>query len=174
MTRTFAQDTSVPITRSRAEIDALLCAWGCDGTQWSDDYRKRTVALRFVWSRGDAERYSARLTLRFPSPADVKAKYAAEQKAKHGWGRDSLTDTRAEREADQAARAGHRVLLLWIKAALNAVAAGLLTAEEVFLPHMEGADGRTVAEVALPRLRVMLGGNADLLLTDGGETERTS
>ena len=82
-----------------------------------------------------------------------------------------LADTEADRRADQAARAGHRVLLLWIKAALNAVAAGLLTAEEVFLPHMEGSDGRTVAEVALPRLRDLLTGAPASRLLPQGDTD---
>ena len=170
VSHTFAKDTSVPVARTRGEIDTLLRAWGCDGIAWADDYRARAVTLRFLWTRSEGEQYSARLTLRFPSPAEVKARHAAEVQNRSRYVAP-LADTEADRRADQAARAGHRVLLLWIKAALNAVAAGLLTAEEVFLPHMEGSDGRTVAEVALPRLRDLLTGAPASRLLPQGDTD---
>jgi hypothetical protein len=33
MTRLYAQDTSVPIGRTRGEIDALLRGWACDAAR---------------------------------------------------------------------------------------------------------------------------------------------
>jgi hypothetical protein len=62
----------------------------------------------------------------------------------------------------------HRVLLLWIKAAFNAVEAGIVTAEQIFLPFLEGADGKTVSEIAIPRMAELTRGSAGRLLTAGG------
>jgi len=39
----------------------------------------------------------------------------------------------------------------------------------VFLAHLEGSDGVTVAERAIPRLAMLTQGSADRLLADGGD-----
>jgi hypothetical protein len=52
-------------------------------------------------------------------------------------------------------RSLHRVLYLTINAELNAVEAGLKTAPEAFLPYLVGPDGLTLADAALPRLRLL-------------------
>jgi hypothetical protein len=57
-----------------------------------------------------------------------------------------------------------RVLLLWLKAALNAVDSGLIDVETIFLPFLEDRNGKTIAEIALPRLGVLLEGSAARLL----------
>lgn len=36
----YAEDTRVPISRTRGEIDALLRAWRVDGIQWGDDFER--------------------------------------------------------------------------------------------------------------------------------------
>lgn len=67
---------------------------------------------------------------------------------------------------ERAGRHEHRVLLLWLKAALNAVEAGLVDPASIFLSFLVGRDGRTVADVALPKLPSLIGGPAGLLLED--------
>jgi hypothetical protein len=47
--RRFAEDTSVPISRSRGAIDQLLREWGATGLQWTDEYDRDLVSLRFSW-----------------------------------------------------------------------------------------------------------------------------
>lgn len=37
MPRAFAEDTVVPIAKTRAEIDDLLRAWKADGIRWTED-----------------------------------------------------------------------------------------------------------------------------------------
>lgn len=138
----YAHDTAVPVARSRGEIDALLRQWGCDSIQWTDQFREGVAELRFAWT-WNGTTYRARLAVRMPADAALR---------KHG-----DTATQLAKRRDQRWRSLHRVLLLTIKAQLNAVESGLLTAIEVFLPHLEGADGRTVAELAAESLPRLLG-----------------
>ena len=155
--RRFAEETSVPISRSRGEIDKLLRDWGATGIQWTDQFDLDCVTLQFIWPR-DEERYMARFSVGLPSEQKL-APHAVDGRS----GRTSerklaaLLVNRGRRE--------HRVLLLWLKAALNAVDAGIVSAETIFLPFLVGRDGRTVAEVAVPRLSQLIGGDASRLLT---------
>ena len=56
--------------------------------------------------------------------------------------------------------------MLWLKAALNAVEAKLVDPAAIFLPFLVGTDGRTFADVALPKLPKLMNGSAGLLLED--------
>lgn len=67
-------------------------------------------------------------------------------------------------ESDQEIRASYRVLLLWLTACFNAVDAGLIDAETIFLPFLVGPDGKTVAETALPRMKLMISSGARAML----------
>ena len=142
------------MSKSRAEIDALLRGWGCGQLQWSDDFAAGRVRLRFVWAHSGAS-YLARFDLLLPTD-EVLRKRAG------GWD-GKLRKLQADRGKQE-----HRVLLLWLKAALNAVESGLVTAETLFLPFLEGADGQTVAEIAVPRMGFLHSEGAGRLLTDGG------
>jgi len=157
--RRFAEDTSVPVAKSRGEIDRLLREWGAKGIQWSDDFEHDTSTLRFVWTFDGAD-YLARFTVHLPGRAELQ---------EHAI--DGRTGRVSERKLEQLLNARgkreHRLLLLWLKAALNAVEAGLVTAETLFLPFLEGRDGQTVAEVAVPRLAQLSTGSAMKLLGAG-------
>lgn len=157
--RRYAQDTSVPIGRSRGAIDQLLRDWGCDQLQWSDDYARGRVRLRFVWRRDDVS-YVARFDLQLPTDEALRAQ-AVDSRDTSGRriAEGKLAKLRAARGQSE-----HRLLLLWLKAALNAVDAGIVDAAALFLPFLEDKDGATVAEMALPRLGKLLVGTADRLL----------
>lgn len=154
--RRYAEDTSVPVSRSRGDIDKLLRDWGAQGIQWTDDYERDRIMLRFVWPRGE-QRFMARFLIGLPDRKRL------EQDAIDGrTGRpsdrklDVLMAVRGKRE--------HRVLALWLKAALNAVDCGIVDAETIFLPFLEDKNGKTISEIALPRLGVLLEGSANRLL----------
>lgn len=154
--RKYAEDTAVPASKSRGEIDQLLRAWGATGIQWSDDFQTDRVTLRFIWPRGE-QRFVARFGLQLPGRAqlepealDGRTGRVSEKKLA------ALLEGRGRRE--------HRTLLLWLKAALNAVDMGLVSAEALFLPFLEGNDGRTFAEAAVPQLGRLLTGAAERLL----------
>jgi hypothetical protein len=60
-----------------------------------------------------------------------------------------------------------RILLLWLKAAFNAVDAGIIKAEEIFLPFLESRNGQTVGEMITKQLPALLTTNPSRLLEQG-------
>ena len=137
----FAHDTDVPVARSRAEIEQLLRRWGCERLQWTDNFQEWAATFRFHWT-WEGTTYAARLEIRMPPDAVLRAE-----------AKRTITAVQLKARREQRWRSLHRVLFLAIKAQLVAVDAGLVSAVETFLPYLEGPDGRTVAEVALPELR---------------------
>jgi hypothetical protein len=161
--RIFAEDTSVPISRTRVAIDDLLRDWGCVKLSWADEYDERRAQLQFVWNH-EGSQYLARFTLALPKVAEVKKELKAA--SRNRW-RDP-SDRQVADAVAQGERSAYRVLLLWLKGALNAVQAGIVTAEAVFLPWLVGTDGRTVADVMVPRMQELLRGSAERLLPPAG------
>lgn len=159
MTRRYADGTAVPVARSRGEIDKLLREWGADGIQWSDDFKRDLVQLRFLWTSGERQ-YLARFAVQLPTAEEL------EPQARDGRN-GRVSKPRLDKLMADRGKQEHRLLLLWLKAALNAVAAGIVSAETIFLPFFEDADGSTVAEVALPKLAGLLTGGAARLLGAG-------
>ena len=47
--RKYAEDSSVPVDRSRAEITKMLKEWGCSGMGWHELFDDGAVELGFVW-----------------------------------------------------------------------------------------------------------------------------
>jgi hypothetical protein len=145
----YAEGTSVSIGRSRGQIDDLLRAWGCTGTSWTDDWESGVAVLQFRWRRAEDEVYLARFTLRLPSEEQLRQRARHERTGK-------VLDTKLAKLRKEAGQQEYRVLFIWLNGAFNAVEAGIVTAETVFLPFLVGNDGRTVAEVALPRMKHLL------------------
>jgi hypothetical protein len=161
----FAAETTVPVGRTRGEIDTLLREWKCDQLQWSDDYQRGRVCLRFVWTH-DKTTYVARFNLQLATEEQMR-KEAIDQRDSSG---KRIAETKLARLHASRGQQEHRVLLLWLKAALNAVEAGIVDAAAIFLPFLEDREGVTVAEMALPRLHTLLEGSSKLLLS--GKPER--
>lgn len=157
--RKFAAHTSVPVGRTRCEIDELLRDWKATGIQWTDDWEQHRIVLRFHWPYR-SKRFIARFLLVLPQPK------------KAGW--NGPTQKQLDTKAAQETRTAFRTLLLWLKAALNAVESGIVDAETVFLPWLEDANGTTIAEHVLPKLEDMLTVSCARLLpqTAGGSNER--
>jgi hypothetical protein len=147
--------------RSRDQIVQLLRDWGAVGVQWTDEWESNQVILRFKWVNGEAG-YMARFNLHLPTREELEE-------------RDDMIDQRTGRPSESRvakamARRGeqeHRVLLLLLKAAFNAVEIGLLDAEQIFLPFFEGRDGSTVWEAAKENLPALGTGSAVKLLPAG-------
>lgn len=119
MASRYAQDTKVPVARSRAEIEETLQRYGCD-------------AFAFGWSPQGAmvqfgyKGRAIKLDVPVPNGDGVKEQRLARQR----W----------------------RILLLLIKANIEAVEIGLVTFEQAFLSWMLLADGSTVAQKMIPQL----------------------
>lgn len=156
--RKYAERTAVSISRSREDIGRLLTDWGCTGLQWTDDFRSGRAMLQFTWSHHDVD-YLARFVIKVPSEAQLR------EQAVHLTTRKFLPVKFAALQRD-AGRREHRVLFNWIRAALNAIDEGIIEPERIFLPFLVGTDGRTVADVAIPNMRKLVGQTAQALLPD--------
>lgn len=146
MPRKFAQGTSVPVAKSKGEIDKLLKNWGCDRISWEEDLRDGFISLRFVWTR-EGHSYAARLSLSVPTEASIRSGPMAKD------GRTGKVNENKVRDLlERTGREEMRLLLLWLKAAFHAVEAGILDPRVVFLPFFVNEKDETVADVIIPRL----------------------
>ena len=146
--RLFAEDSSVPVDRSRNEIRDLLAAWGCNAMGWTDHFAEAAVELGFIWDPAVIARVGKGHWELTCVHCNWKDGFAA------GTGEVYKVRMRVKVGSDpQAQRTAHRLLLLKIKGDLNAAQAGLVKAEEVFLPYIVDSHGRTVADVVLPQLK---------------------
>lgn len=102
----------------------------------------------------------ARLNVKLPTDDDLM-KNAVDGRDPSG---KTISGNKLEKLRQTCGQSEHRILLLWLKAAFNAIEAGIMTAEALFLPFLEGKDGRTVAEVAIPQMANLLSGGAGRLL----------
>ncbi len=163
MGRRYANDTSVSVAKSRGEIEKLLRTWGADQMQWSDDFNGGKALLRFIWDN-EGTCYTARFSVDVPTAAEVREESVHATSGK-------FLQTKYDKAMERRGMVEHRELALLMKAIFVAVDCGLITAEQVFLPFLEGQDGMTVSERVLPELAKMLkrGGTKNLLPAITGE-----
>jgi len=155
-TPVFAVDTRVPVEKSRAELDRILGKYGATARAFAVDDTANRAKLGFR---------IAGLEYRMEIP--LPARGAGE--TPRGW-RGWPEDRRQEwltRTQEQALRARWRVLLLLVRAKLEAVSLGLTTVESEFMPHLVLADGRTVYSALGERIQHALTADAPLMLGDG-------
>lgn len=152
----FATDTTVPVERSKAEIERLLGRYGASRfmSGWDGD----TAALGFVLGNR---------TIRFTLPLPAKSD---KQFHRTPTGRQRRNPADAERAWEQACRSRWRALLLVIKAKLEAVQVGISTVEDEFLAWtVLPGDARTIGERLRPQIESSLqNGKAPLLALGGG------
>lgn len=156
----YAAETDVSIGRSRGEIEDLLRTWKCSSIGWLDEFEIGRMTLQFQWKH-EGVAYLARFTVKLPDDATLRKRSCH---ASQGY----FLESKYDRMKQNNGRQEMRTLLIFLKGALNAVEAGILDPACVFLPFLVGHDGRTVAEVAIPRLRELLTSSADRLLLGEG------
>lgn len=151
MTRSYAEGTSVPSDRSRADIERVLRQHGATSFMYAT--HEDLAVLGFVlYSR------QVRFTLRLPDPGEDRFRLTP--------GRGTVRARDAQLRAWEAeCRRTWRALHLVIKAKLTAVAEGIVEFDREFLAHLVVPGGRTVYEEVSPRLAAVLdsGNAADLL-----------
>ena len=119
----YAANTSVPLDRSKAEIERTLKRYGIVEFMYGTSLKGDGIAFRH-----DGKGYK----IAIPIPK-----------------RD---DFRTDKQWQQAQRRRYRVLLLTLKAKLEAVGEGLANFETEFLAYMALPDGKTVADDILPQI----------------------
>jgi hypothetical protein len=157
----YAEGTSVPVEKTKAEIETLLRKRGSARFGTLED---RGQALVMFELNGKA--------LRFSMPLPSKEAFAHRENLPTYHRRYTRTPEDQYKLWEQACREKWRSLLLSIKAKFSNVDAGISSFEEEFMGRIVMPDGRTVAEHVLPRIeQAYLSGKSMPLLpasTDGG------
>ena len=133
----YAEETSVPVERSRAEIEQLLRKYGADqfASGWSWD--RAMIQFR-------AEGRTIRFVLPLPDPTD-------KQFTQHPRYTYKARSPEAARNAyEQEVRRRWRCLALAIKAKLECVGTKIASFEEEFMPFIVMPDGKTASEHVQP------------------------
>ena len=138
--RTFAEDTTVSVEKTKAEIETTLRKYGADQYVPGSDWAAGKYFIQFRY-RG----YFIRFTIEI-APATSSKFHRTPT------GRPRTQSQRLEAHA-QHERSMWRKLLLVLKARLEAVDAGVESFEEAFLPHILAPDNATVGDHIIPKLK---------------------
>lgn len=115
----FAETTTVEVGKSQGEIVAMVTKRGATDFLCGRMDGRHMVAFMY---RG----FPVKLTCPALDPKKLRTPDAIMQEERRQW----------------------RVMLLWVKAQLEAIDNGLLEPFAVFMPYMQLKDGRTVSEAA--------------------------
>lgn len=128
----FAAGTTVPVDRSRLEIERMLVKYGASAFAISWSNSQASIGFTF-------HGWAVRFDLAYPDPAE------------HRYVRRALAEQ--TRAYDAELRRLWRAFAILIKAKLDCVLSGITTFEKEFLAHLiiPGSE-QTVAQSAIPRL----------------------
>jgi hypothetical protein len=148
MMRRYAERTSVPVDRTRSEVERLLRANGA--TQFVFGHADGHALLAFeIGMDRDGEKQKRRLRFLVPMPVQSR----------------SLTEHKVRAEE----RRRWRALLLVLKAKLEAVSSSIVTFDQEFLAHIVIDGNTTVGDRMVPSIPQALktGGSLPPLLGAG-------
>lgn len=134
----FAENTSVPVERSRAEIERLLSKHKCTKFMAGVDHEAHRATVQF-----QAHNRIVKFEIDLPNPADPKYKRIKNSYLQR-------TASGIEKVVQQEERTRWRALLLVIKAKLEAVESNIATFEDEFLAHVLLPNQQTVAQYIGP------------------------
>lgn len=153
----YAEGTSVPIQRSRTEIENMLRRYGADQLAYAEDSSHAMLGFR---AKGKAVRFVITLPTAKEFTADVKGR--------------RRTPEQSQLKAEAEHRRRWRCLMLVIKAKLEAVATGISVFEQEFFGHLVLPNGKTVYEEAGPQAMKMIeAGKPGVFHLTGPETKPT-
>jgi len=134
----YAENTDVPVERSRMEIERTVRRYGASGfiSGWQGSQAFVAFELR-----------DRRVKFTLPLPAVDEKRFCEKKRYSH------VAPTSPEERLklwEQACRQRWRALSLAVKAKLEAVDSGIATFEEEFLAYICLPDGETVGQKVLP------------------------
>lgn len=137
MSGRYAETTTVGVDRSRAELEKLLVKAGATGFSygWQDLAGVQAAVVEFILD-------GRHVRLMLPLPTREEFTFTPTGKARLSASIDAAIA--------QGTRARWRALLLIVKAKLEAIAAGVVSFDEEWLPYLVLPDGRTVAATVAP------------------------
>jgi len=134
----YAKDTSVAVSKSEAEVKAVIRRYGA--TSFASFETAAAAMIAF-------EMQGRRVVFKLPLPDRRSRQFTETPSGK--WAR---SEKQAEQAWEQACRSRWRALLLCIKAKLESVEAGIETFDDAFLAHIQMPDGLTVGEHVRPNI----------------------
>lgn len=151
----YAAATTVPVERSRAEIEKLLRKFQCTQLATGHDHTSNTAMIQFK-----ARDRIVRFVLAMPDPKDKQYTH------RNSYTRRSQADI--DQRVAQAERQKWRALLLVLKAKLEAIESRIATFEDEFLAQTVLPNDRTVGDVVQPMVAEAYGtGKMPKMLTSG-------
>lgn len=140
--RQYAQDTTVSVAKTRAELEDLLSRHGATSTAVFQSTDNAAIAF---------EMHGRRILFRLRLPDANAREFTHATYGARGEQKRTADDARKAHE--KACRRLWRALLLAVKAKLVSVDDGVESFEEAFMAHVVMPDGRTVAEHTAPRIQ---------------------
>ncbi len=134
----YAQNTTVPVERSKGEIEKLLMSRGARAFGYVVDTGQAQIAFKL-------EGRSVRISLPLPDP-DSEEFWETEAR------RRKRTREQASALWEKACRSRWRALLLIIKAKLEAVDLGITSFDHEFMADVVTPNGQTVFQWLRPQL----------------------
>lgn len=142
---TFAENTSVSVEKSRAEIERLVMRYGANQfvTGYEDAVDGKPARAMIGFRRNG---WHVRFLLPLPDRSEEQFHRTPTGKPR--------TKGDAERSWEQACRSRWRSLCLTIKAKLEAVECGITTFEDEFLAHFVLPNGQSVGNWMVPQIKL--------------------
>ncbi len=131
----YAENTEVPVDRSKSEIERILTRYGADEFMYGTKRDKAVIAFK-------AHNKHVRFVLPLPNPDDFTETPTGRERARGV----------QEKAWEQEMRRRWRALALSIKGKLESVETGIMSFEYEFLAHIVLPNGETVAEYMIPQL----------------------
>lgn len=131
-------DTRVTVEKTQQAIVGLLRKFGAREFGFDEDPKREVASVRFMYPT-----YAEQL---LPVRIDVEVTRVYDRLYPVVRGARYINDAQRKARKEQAHRTAWRLLFDWLDAALNTVAMGAQTAEDVFLAHafVRVADGSMV------------------------------
>lgn len=150
----YAENTSVPSDRSRAEIEKTLSRYGATGFLYGWHEEAAVVGFQMQGRQ-------VKFMLPLPNRDSDEIRLTPTGKRR--------TQSQIEPAYEQAVRQKWRALALVIKAKLEAVESGITCFEDEFLAHLVLPDGQTVGKWMQPQIEAAYeNGKMPPLLPYGG------
>lgn len=141
--RQFAEDTSVPVERSKAQIEGVLSNYGA--SQYSSGWDDKVAFITFIFG-------GKQVVFMLPLPDRNDEKFVDKMRAGRKTYKKNTPEV-ARKLWEQACRQRWRALHLVIKAKLEAVETGITTFEQEFLAHITiPGTQKSVGDVLIPQL----------------------
>ena len=135
----YAQDTSVSVEKSRAELETILSKYGASRFGYMTDTDRRRDWL--CTPHGKAVKF----VLPLPSTSEFAMKFRYKARVQ-------CSPEEMHRNWEQACRSRWRALCLCVKAKLEAVECGITSFEQEFLAHFVMPNGSTFGDYAIPKI----------------------